>query len=118
MDRRALVIAVGAGLIAQLALVVSGHFIGFIADNLFAIGGVLISLAAGAVYVRKAPAARLPLMGGAAAGAGCAFLGILVSVLLGDVPFAILPIGTLASALAGVGGAAFARALRARKGAG
>jgi hypothetical protein len=114
MDRSALLIAAGAGLIAQLALVVAGHFIGFIADNLFAVGGVAIALGAGAVYVRKAPGARLPLMGGAAAGGACAFLGILVSVILGDVPAGILPLGTLASALAGAGGAALARALRAR----
>jgi hypothetical protein len=54
-------------------------------------------------------------MGGAAAGASGAFVGILVSVLLGDVPAMVLVLGTLASALAGSAGAAIARALKARR---
>lgn len=114
MDRKALLIAALTGLIAQLVMVVAGHFIPFVADNLFAVSGVAISMAAGAIYFRKARPGALPLMGGAAAGGICAFLGILVSVLLGDVPAMILVAGTLASALAGIGGAALARVLRTR----
>jgi hypothetical protein len=44
-------------------------------------------------------------MGCAAAGAICAFLGILVSHLLGDVPASLLALGTLSSAVTGaIGG--------------
>jgi len=115
MDRKALVIAALTGLVAQLVMVLLGHFIPFVADNLFAVAGVAIALGAGAVYVRKARPGSLPLMGGAAAGASGAFVGILVSVLLGDVPAMVLVLGTLASALAGSAGAAIARALKARR---
>lgn len=115
MDRKALLIAALTGLIAQLVMVVAGHFIPFVADNLFAVSGIVIAIAAGAIYVRKARPGSLPLMGGAAAGASGAFVGILASVLLGDVPAMILLVGTLASALAGSAGAAIARALKTRR---
>jgi hypothetical protein len=115
MDRKALLIAAVIGLIAQLFMVILGHFILFVADNLFALAGVAISMGAGAIYFRKARPGSLPLMGGAAAAAIAAFLGILVSLLLGDVPAIVLPLGTMASALAGIAGAAIARTLRARK---
>ena len=118
MDRQALAIAAVTGAAAQLILVLVGHFVAFVADNLFAVGGLAISLAAGLIYVRRAPDAERPLLGGAAAGAICAFVGILVSILLGDVAAIILILGVLASAAAGAGGAALGEVLAARKGSG
>ena len=115
MDRAALVIAAGWGVIAQLLLAAAGHFIGFFAEELLFIAGVLIAVGTGAIYVRKAPTTTLPLMGGAAAAAVGAFAGALLSLLLGDVGAIMLLLGPLGAALAGSAGAAFARALRARR---
>ena len=64
-------------------------------------------LVAGVLYARLArPATRgNAALGGAAAGAICAFLGILVSYLLGDVPGSLLALGTISSAVTGaIGG--------------
>jgi hypothetical protein len=66
-----------------------------------------ISLVAGVLYARLARATTKgsASIGGLAAGAICAFLGILVSYLLGDVPASLLALGTISSAVTGaIGG--------------
>ena len=66
-----------------------------------------LSLIAGVLYARLArPATKgSAALGGGAAGAICAFLGILVSHLLGDVPASLLALGTISSAVTGaIGG--------------
>lgn len=108
MDRKALLRAGGAGAAAQVLLVLVGHFVAFVADNLFAVFGVAIALVAGALYGRWAPDAK-PLAGGAAVGAAGAFIGIALSVVLGDVPGVMLLLGTLAAAIGGLVGAGAAR---------
>lgn len=92
---------------AQLVMVIAGHYVPFIKNNVFAIGGMLISLTAGWLYARAAIQGWAPsLIGGLIAGGACALLGIAVSVLLQDVPAGVLAFGTLGSAVAGlVGGA-------------
>jgi hypothetical protein len=107
MNTRALFAAVGFGLIAQIAMVIAGHYIPSIKNNVFAIGGMLISLAAGLAYARDAMRGwGDSLIGGLIVGGTCAFVGIAVSVLLQDTPASILAFGTAGSALAGlVGGA-------------
>ena len=94
------------GTACQLIMVISGHNNQFIAENVFALGGMAISLIAGAGYAIGARAGRaLAVRGGAIVGGGCALIGILVSVALGDVPALILALGTLSSTLAGaIGG--------------
>jgi hypothetical protein len=75
--------------------------------GLFAVGGMGLSLVAGVLYARlaRATAKGSASLGGLAAGAICAFLGILVSYLLGDVPASLLALGTLSSAVTGaIGG--------------
>ncbi len=104
MDRKALLIASVTGTIAQVAMVVAGHFVPWIADNLFALGGVALSAAAGVIYARKTAGGAV-LLGGAAAGAICAVIGIVVSALLGDVPWMLVLIGGAASAVGGLAGA-------------
>src|SRR5690554_6107439 len=111
MDRKALLIAAGTGAVAQVVLVVLGHFVAAVADNLFAVGGLAICAAAGVIYARRTGEPYV-MAGGAAAGAACAAVGIALSVLLGDVPPVILAIGVLAGAAAGLIGAAAERALR------
>jgi hypothetical protein len=106
MNSRALVIASLVGTLLQVGMVVAGHSNPAIA-GLFAVGGVGLSLVAGVLYARLARAATKgsAAIGGGAAGAICAFLGILVSHLLGDVPASLLVLGTISSAFTGaIGG--------------
>ena len=106
MNSRALVIASLVGTLLQVVMVVAGHSSPTIA-GLFAVGGMGLSLVAGVLYARLArPATKgSAAVGGAAAGAICAFIGIVVWYLLGDVPASLLALGTLSSAVTGaVGG--------------
>lgn len=107
MNRKALVNATAVGLVLQLAMVISGHWVAYVKDNLFAGLGMLISLVAGVLYARAAAGGwGSRLLGGTIAGGLCAFLGIALSVLLGDTPPMIMAFGTIGSAVAGaVGGA-------------
>lgn len=108
MNRRALVNAIVLGNVAQLAMVIAGHFIPFIKDNVFAVGGMLISLLAGLVYARAARRGwGSSLLGGAISGGVCAFVGLAISWSLQDVPQEIILPAIAASTLAGLlGGAA------------
>jgi hypothetical protein len=106
MNSVALTRATAIGLIAQLAMVIAGHFVPLIKDHGFALGGMTISLVAGLLYARAAAGGWIAsLAGGLVAGGVCAVLGIAVSVVLRDVPTLVLAFGTIGSALAGaIGG--------------
>jgi hypothetical protein len=106
MSSRALVVASLVGTLLQVAMVVTGHSNDAV-KGLFAVGGMGLSMLAGVLYARLArPATKgSAAVGGLAAGAICAFLGILVSHLLGDVPGSLLALGTISSAVTGaIGG--------------
>jgi hypothetical protein len=107
LNSRALLIATIVGTVLQVAMVVAGHSNKSIA-NLFAVGGMGFSLVAGIIYAvtaRSGTASSLAI-GGLLAGALCAFIGILVSYLLHDVPMSLLALGTVSSAVTGaIGGA-------------
>ncbi len=110
MDRKALLNATVIGTVAQLAMVVAGHFVPMVKDHVFAIGGMLISLAAAVWFVRLAPGGwGSNLMGGAIVGGACALIGILVSAALGDVQVIVVAFGTCASVVAGLVGGALGR---------
>ena len=64
MNPQTLLAATGAGLAAQLAMVVAGHYVPFIKDNVFAIGGMAISLVAGLMYAKLAGAGWVPSLTG------------------------------------------------------
>jgi hypothetical protein len=102
---RALWRATLIGTILQLAMVVGGHYVPPI-KSLFAPGGMLISGVAGWLFARMSGGGRgLSAAGGLFAGAACAFLGILESFYLGDVPASLLLLGTASSAVTGaIGG--------------
>ena len=69
---------------AQVGMVVAGHYSAPIRDNLFALGGMAISLLAGVFYARISRGGWIAsLVGGLLSGGACAFLGIGVSVFLG-----------------------------------
>ena len=106
MSARSLLIASLVGTLLQIVMVVAGHSNPAI-KGLFAFGGMGLSLVAGVLYARLARPAKKggAGLGGLAAGAICAFVGILVSYLLGDVPGLLLVFGTLSSAVTGaIGG--------------
>lgn len=94
------------GVVLQVAMVVAGHFSPAIAENVFAIGGSLISLLVGFIYAAGAKQGiGGGALGGALAGGICAIIGIAVSVALGDTAPMVLAIGTAASTVAGaIGG--------------
>jgi hypothetical protein len=103
LNRRALLLATLIGTVLQLGMVLLGHGNTSIA-NMFAAGGMTISLIAGAAYsllARNGAAAASPVVGGLIAGAVCAFIGIVVSYMLGDVTAFILLAGTASSAVTG-----------------
>ncbi len=78
---------------------------------------MLISLLAGLLYAWQARGRwGSSLGGGAIAGGVCAAIGIAPSVALGDTPVAVLGFGTLASVVAGLVGAAVAKAVRRGEG--
>ena len=106
LNSRALVLATAVGTVLQVAMVVAGHSNPSVA-RLFAVGGMGFSLVAGVAYALAARggAPASPVLGGTVAGALCAFIGILVSYLLRDVPATLLALGTLSSAVTGaIGG--------------
>ena len=107
MQRNALVVATGIGLVLQLAMVVGGHYTSAVKE-LFAVGGMGFSLIAGLLYVWFAVKGswRSDLVGGAIAGGLCALIGIALSAVLGDVPVLLLLFGTLSSIVTGVMGGA------------
>ena len=102
LNRRALLLATLIGTVLQLCMVLLGHGNSSVA-NMFAVGGMTISLIAGAAYslLARNGSASSPVVGGLIAGALCAFIGILVSYLLGDITAFILLAGTASSALTG-----------------
>ena len=105
-NSRALVLATVIGTVLQVVMVVAGHSNRSIA-NLFAVGGMGFSLIAGLLYaiMAKGGSTSSLAVGGLLAGAISAFIGILISHLLGDVPVSLLVLGTVSSAVTGaIGG--------------
>jgi hypothetical protein len=115
-SRGPLATATLVGTAVQVAMVVIGHYVPAVANG-FAAGGTAISALAGLAYAVLAQQQRLGavLAGGAVAGGVSAFVGILVSYLLGDVPAAVLGFGTAGSVVAGSIGAAVGRFARRRR---
>ena len=100
------------GVVLQIAMVVLGHLVPPLRDW-WGPGGMLISLVVGAL---AAPAASgvwsKAVVNGALAGGAGAFVGILIALLLHDVPPMLLVLGTVSSVVAGITGAAVTNAVR------
>jgi len=97
------------GTIAQIAMVVIGHFVPTVA-SLFAIGGMGISALAGwAALKGQAASISAAAGGGALAGGISAAIGIGASVAMGDVPASLLVMGTGASVVTGLIGGLIGR---------
>jgi hypothetical protein len=109
MNNARLINATLIATIAQIAMVVTGHFVPAVA-GLFAIGGMGISALAG-WFALKGQAASISAAagGGALAGGIGAAIGIGVSVAMGDVPASLLVMGTGASTVTGLIGGLIGR---------
>jgi hypothetical protein len=108
IDYRALQIATVVGTVLQVAMVVIGHFVPWVALHVFMFGGMMISATVGYLYARDVDKGYgRGALGGAIAGGVCALLGIAVSVILGDTEPAILALGTSISVLTGAIGGVF-----------
>jgi hypothetical protein len=89
------------GTVLQLTMVVGGHYDARVA-RLFAVLGLLISLAAGFFFARRAGIGRTgSILGGLGSGAVCALIAIVESFVLGDVPVWVVLFGTGGSAVTG-----------------
>lgn len=113
MNRKALARWIIIGTVLQLAMIGIGHYVPFVRDNVFMLGGLGLSLIAGLGYALEA-GGKWPdaLLGGVIVGAACAFIGIVPSVVLGDTPREIVIIGTLSSGFTGLIGAAVGKLLK------
>jgi hypothetical protein len=106
LNNRALAMATGIGAVLQLSMATVGHSNPDV-RNLFAVGGMGLSLIAGILYtvISTEVITRDNILGGLIAGAVGAFVGISASYLLHDVAVNILFIGTALSAVTGaIGG--------------
>jgi hypothetical protein len=103
------------GTALQLLMVAAGHYSPAVA-RMFPAGGMTISALAGIMAALGSRPASLGSAAGrgALAGGVCAFVGILVSYLLGDVPAAVLGFGTASSAVTGAVGGMVGKLLSAR----
>lgn len=101
------------GTVLQLGMVLCGHADKSVA-SLFAPLGMLISLVAGFLFGRWSTVLGRggAAAGGLVAGAACAFLGILESYYLGDVPGWVIALGTASSAATGAVGGFLGRLTR------
>jgi hypothetical protein len=101
----ALVKSTVVGTILQLIMVLAGHYSPAVA-NQFATGGLVISALAGVLFSvwRRPASGTAAAAGGVIAGGVSAFLGILVSYLLGELQPSVLVFGTAGSIVSGAMG--------------
>lgn len=108
IDMKLLVRATVVGAVLQVVMVVLGHFIPWIALNVFMFGGMCISGVAGLLYARDLDRGwALGALGGVIAGTICAAIGIWLSVVLRDTPADVVAFALFASALSGAVGGPF-----------
>ena len=111
MNNQRLVLATVVGTLAQIAMVVSGHWIDGI-KGAFMFGGLALSLIAGAIYAARSRGSwSSSAAAGIIAGGISALAGIAVAFFLGDVPGSLLVLGTVGSMVTGLVGAVAAQKL-------
>src|ERR1700733_1804956 len=108
IEQRPLLIATFVGTVLQVAMVLIGHFVPWVALHVFMFGGMMISATVGYLYARDVGRGYgFGAFGGAISGGICALLGIAVSVVLGDTQPFVLALGTSISVLTGAVGGVF-----------
>ncbi len=109
-------ITAAVGTVLQVSMIAIGHYNEFVKTNVFAAGGMLISLIVGAWFGMKAARSKGgAALGGALVGGDCALIGIALSVALKDTEPMILAVGTIGSAVAGLIGGVVLYALAGTK---
>jgi hypothetical protein len=101
------------GVVLQLAMVAIGHAVPGL-RAMWGPGGTLISLVVGVWAAWSVATMATAVAWGAIAGGLGALVGIGLAVVLGDVPVTLLFLGTAASTVAGIVGAAVTHKLRAK----
>jgi hypothetical protein len=106
VDNRALQRAILVGTFLQVVFVLVAHFSAWIEAHALLFAGMMISATVGYLYAQEVAKGYMRgAYGGAIAGGLCAFIGIAVSFLLGDMTGRMLLIRDLVSVLTGaVGG--------------
>jgi hypothetical protein len=106
IDNRALQRAILVGTFLQIIAVLIAHFSHWIETNAYLFAGMMISATMGYLYAQDvARGYAKGAYGGAIAGGICAFAGIAVTVVLGDLTGRMLIVRSLISVLTGaVGG--------------
>jgi len=106
INNRILLRATTAGLVLQLVLAATGHFIPWVVINLFLFGRMMISATAGYLYgMDFGRGYVVGALGGAIGGGLCALPAIALSVVLGDTLAPMLSLGTgICILTGGVGG--------------
>jgi hypothetical protein len=106
IDRRALQRAIVVGTLLQITLAVLGYYSSWIMVHAFLFGSMMISATSGFLYAQDVgPGYPRGAVAGAIAGGVCGFVGIALSVGLGDTQASFLWLGTAISVLTGaVGG--------------
>lgn len=106
VDNHALRRAISVGTFLQVVAVLIAHFSHWIETHAFLFAGMMISATMGYLYAQDVSRGYAKgAYGGAIAGGVCAFIGIAVSVVLGDLTGRMLIIRSLISVLTGaVGG--------------
>src|SRR4051812_26945036 len=111
MNAKALINATVIGTLAQIAMVVIGHYVPAVKAQ-FMWGGLGLSLVAGLLYGRAAAQAWLgSALGGLVAGGVCALIGTVLSHLLTDIPAQVVLLGSASSAVTGALGGALGKLL-------
>jgi hypothetical protein len=106
VDNTALQRAILVGTVLQIFFVLVAHFSAWIETHALLFAGMMTSATVGYLYAQEvAKGYALGAYGGAIAGGLCAFVGIAVAVLLGDMTGGMLVVRDLISILTGaVGG--------------
>jgi hypothetical protein len=106
IDNEALQRAIFVGTLLQIVFVLIAHFSVWIETHALLFAGMMTSATVGYLYAQEvAKGYALGAYGGAIAGGLCAFIGIALSVILGDMTGEMLVVRDLISILTGaVGG--------------
>ena len=108
IDGRILQRATTVGILLQITMVVLGHYIAWVANNVFLFGWIFIAGVAGLLYARDLDRGwKRGALGGIVAGTVSAAIGVLVSVGFRDTPASLIPFAVLTSALTGAIGGMF-----------
>jgi hypothetical protein len=105
IDARILQRAIVVGTVLQAAMMLLAHLFPWIRVHVLLFGGMMISATAGYLYAMDFGAGfGRGILGGAIVGGVCGFFGVMMSVLLGDTPMALLALWTAIFTLTGIAG--------------